>query len=185
MILKLVLMQQASIQDEFFDDLREKGFIFSYFDLDEDIVERMLNMKFDLCEDLGEKEASYQRKILPRELENEFRNHLKKDHGLYTLLAPLKLSAHHFAPGRGMYLHDDSAIKGSYQVLFWICDKSELRGRDFLFGHRHMDYCCVEAIKPKTGMYCILDATNKKFVHGVSELKSNSKVITLCASFLD
>jgi len=92
----------------------------------------------------------------------------------------LSYTAHKFKFGESMDLHSDYIERGEYQILTWLCEKEDFIGREFIYGNREADQ--IMKIRPRNGLVCILDLRDKKFVHGVGELKSNHSVITICGS---
>jgi hypothetical protein len=83
---------------------------------------------------------------------------------------------------RGDYypLHTDSIEPCYAQLLLWITKDDCYEGREFIYG-KDGD---LKEFKPKSGDFCIANNINPNFIHGVSELKSDTEIITFTYQLL-
>lgn len=91
------------------------------------------------------------------------------------------VNAHKMQAGDQIELHNDARMgaAGFPDILAWICKAEDFSGRDFLFGSKAK----FDSIKPQTGLICLMNSTDKTFLHGVTELETPTEIITIVASF--
>lgn len=70
-------------------------------------------------------------------------------------------------------------IPGSFQVVVWL-PNSPFEGRDYLYGTKNS----LKKYHPEKGVMCFMKPNDPNFIHGVSELISDTSVTTVGFSSL-
>jgi len=91
-----------------------------------------------------------------------------------------KVEAHYLEVGEFLPLHDDVNQNCYAQILLWVCDKSDFKGREFMYGTRKN----LNVHKPSTGDFMLLNNTNKDLVHAVNMLETPTRIVTLTFELL-
>ncbi len=162
--------------------LKKEGFIFFEQDMDADLVESFLSLKFSDCHCPEGSDSTWQVEEFPQDIENRYKSWLMQHKELANLVPTLNYSVHCFKKDEYMNVHSDYVIEGDYQILTWICKDDDFVGRDFIHGFKVGNHEQTNKVKPKTGLTCLCDSTMPHFVHGVSKLLTDTTIITVLGS---
>ena len=84
--------------------------------------------------------------------------------------------AHVSQKNKALKMHND-ILDGIYcQLILWVTDNEDYKGRDFLYGRVGET---PKRFKPKSGDFCIANNIDPSFHHGVSKLLDDSKFMTI------
>lgn len=159
--------------------IKVEGFVFFELKMPQGLIEKILRLNFEYHPTDPGEDVNWAIPHLPVHIENEIKDWLKRSEDLKNLVDDLVFDAHTLKKGDFLKIHNDAKDKGDYQILLWVCENDRFEGRDFLYGIEFDGNHHVKSRKVSTGLVCVMDINNKNFVHGVSELKSDTKIITV------
>lgn len=165
--------------------LQVEGFLFFQPEMPIDLVKRILELEFSYFPSDDGTDSKWAIPRISKELENDVKDWLRSEEDLTDFVDDLFFSAHTFKKNESLNLHNDVKDQGDFQILFWVCEHEKFKGREFLYGMKLEDKELIKSKKVTTGLVCLMNITNKSFVHGVSSLETDVKVITINGSHED
>lgn len=100
--------------------------------------------------------------------------HAQGDHHLMSLLPYMHIGIDKSVKGDWIMPHTDIAYSGLVQAAYFF-SFDEFEGREFVYGTEDK----FETFKPDNKHGFFIETTNKKFIHGVKELTSDSVVYSV------
>lgn len=166
------------------DKVLQEGFVFLKRNMPQKLADQFLKLEYQKSSyknEYGVEDMMWRVKYLPSNLEDQYKTWLNEvlvDYPdvLEFVNDRFKYNSHKVTKGEGFKVHTDYYEEGIFQILCWVCKDKDFEGREFLHGKKED----LKKIKPQTGLICLMDILNPDFYHGVSELKTDTEIVTVC-----
>ncbi len=77
--------------------------------------------------------------------------------------------------GENVPMHNEISQKSPYEVILWLTKTDTYEGREFVMERGNV----TTKIKPTNGLMCFLDTTSIDSYHGVTELLTDTEIISI------
>lgn len=77
--------------------------------------------------------------------------------------------------GETVPMHNEISQKSLFEIIIWLTKTDDFEGREFVMVKNGKE----TRIKPKNGMFCMLDTTAPDAFHGVNELITDTEIISI------
>lgn len=160
------------------------GFLFGNIKLEPEITKTIMDLPYYPATKSQSEHTSWEYwlekdDLLYKELVEKLRGSLQLDH--FNMLDSVKRAKLHvLAEKEFIPLHDDFTQNCYAQLLIWVMEDEDYIGREFLYG----TYDGLKVFKPKNGDWVLMYNMDKKFIHAVNMLRSDTKIPAIAFELL-
>jgi hypothetical protein len=160
-----------------FSDILTKNFIFTEVYISEEIYKHIWELDIP---DTGIAKNEIRFKLtqssdITKKLIISLISQISLEEYLFESIKNFNFEINKIRKGEYVPMHNEVSQKSPFEILIWTTRTDYFEGRDFVYQVNGNTY----RIKPRNGMVCLLDTTSPYNYHGVTELITDTEVITI------